>query len=418
MARCCSSPFLLLLLLAFVVRAGLALAVNHHVQSVGRTFLIEGDANGYWELGRRIANGDEYSIYTPPRRVLRMPGFPLLLAGCIKLLGDDVFRATLVMAFTGTLCCALTGALTAQILDSSAAKYAMLISAVSPLQAGSNVMILSETWFSFWMLLCLLAGYPLLNKRNSKFSGPESLWRERMLSLVVGACTGITVLVRPGWILWVGCFSMILLCFGKGDLRRRVTLCLIVTVACYGVLTPWAWRNARITGHWIFTSLWSGPSLYDGLHPKATGASDMTFVDTENLYATMSEFEVNETYKKRAAKFAIENPIRTLELAWIKAGRYLSLTPNAEGFQSPLFSLISLSWYALFFGLTILGLVCLRGCPATVALLTAPFLLFLLVHMVFVGSIRYRLPVEFPLATLAAHGWITMQRSWSSNSSS
>jgi hypothetical protein len=73
-------------------------------------------------------------------------------------------------------------------------------------------------------------------------------------------------------------------------------------------LLPWAWRNHNVTGHWIFTSLWSGPSLYDGLHPGATGASDMTFVDTENVFSKMSEYDTNAHYKQRAFEFALNNP--------------------------------------------------------------------------------------------------------------
>jgi hypothetical protein len=58
--------------------------------------------------------------------------------------------------------------------------------------------------------------------------------------------------------------------------------------------------------------------------------------------------------------------------------------------------------------LIIVGIVHLRKQPALIALLTGPFLQFLVVHMVFVGSIRYRLPVEFPLSIIAAQGWVVM----------
>jgi hypothetical protein len=44
-----------------------------------------------------------------------------------------------------------------------------------------------------------------------------------------------------------------------------------------------------------------------------------------------------------------------------------------------------------------------------------PFVQFLLVHMVFVGSIRYRLPVEFPLTIIAARGlvWLMQKAGYS-----
>ena len=162
--------------------------------------------------------------------------------------------------------------------------------------------------------------------------------------------------------------------------------------------------NHNATGHWIFTSLWSGPSLYDGLHPGATGASDMTFVDAENVFSTMSEFDANAHYKQRAIEFAMANPGRAIELAILKAGRYLSPTLNAAGFSGGLFSLFCLVWYTILFGLIVMGAIDLQKQPAILLLLAGPFLQFLLVHMVFVGSIRYRLPVEFPLSIIAAKG--------------
>ena len=62
------------------------------------------------------------------------------------------------------------------------------------------------------------------------------------------------------------------------------------------------------------------------------------------------------------------------------------------------------AWVSMF------GLLCVVGIrsqllnPTGLLVVLGPFLLFMAVHMVFVGSLRYRLPVEFPLAILAATG--------------
>lgn len=152
------------------------------------------------------------------------------------------------------------------------------------------------------------------------------------------------------------------------------------------------------------TSLWSGPSLYDGLHPGATGASDMQFFDDEQLPLRHTEFEVNEIYKRRALEFAMANPGRALELGVIKAGRYLSLSPNAAGFSSGPFSLVCLLFSVVSLIFLGVGVYENRKTLGFCCLLAAPFMQFLLVHMVFIGSVRYRLPVEFPLAILAGAG--------------
>ena len=388
-----------LLLLALGLRVSAAVVIDRHVRSEGRQFLIEGDANGYWELAQKISSGQEYSIYTPPRRVLRTPGFPLLLAASITAFGKSILAASLVMAVVGTGCCLLTWLLARRVATVSVANVALLIVAISPLQIGSNVQILSETLFSFGLLACL---FPLTKLvRTEEALTPVD-------SFTAGVLTGLTTLVRPGWILWPWLSSLLILVWSHQAWRRRILYATLIFAGCYLALLPWAWRNHNVTGHWIFTSLWSGPSLYDGLHPGATGASDMTFVDTENVFSRMSEYDTNAHYKQRAFEFAVDNPLRTMELAILKAGRYLSPTLNAAGFSGGAASLASLVWYTLFWGLLIAGIVSLRKQPVLIALLVGPFLQFLVVHMVFVGSIRYRLPVEFPLSIIAAQGWGVM----------
>lgn len=396
--------FWTILFLAFLLRVIAAIAIDQHVTQAGRTFLIEGDANYYWELGQHIAAGEDYSIFQPPRRVLRTPGFPLLLAASIQVFGKSVFAASLVMAAIGTGCCWLTWLLARKLFDESTALWSMLLVAVSPLQIGSNVQILSEAWFSFGLLVCLLALARLLTQ------SPEASCAR--IAFANGILIGLTVLIRPGWLLWAGASSLLVMLFGQMKLVRRILCAALICGGCSVALLPWAWRNHEVTGHWIFTSLWSGPSLYDGLHPNATGASDMTFFDQENVLSTMSEYEMNDHYKQRAIDFAMSNPRRTVELAFLKAGRYLSPSLNAAGFSGGVFSLFCAVWYLTLTMLILAGILDLRHKLACVGLLAGPFVQFLLVHMVFVGSIRYRLPVEFPLSILAAHGLVALRQRW------
>ena len=377
----------------------MAFLVERHVQNAGRQFLIEGDANGYWELATRVAAGQDYSIYQPPRFVLRTPGFPLLLAASIKAFGNSILAARLVLAFVGMACCWMTFLLGRGWFGERCGLIAANIMAISPLHVGNSVLILSETLFALGLITCLLLLSRLVGWPTEKPSG--NLVR---MSFCSGVATGITVLIRPGWVLWVGVSSAIGMFCGKRSFIQQMLMITMILAGCFLALLPWAYRNHAVTGHWIFTSLWSGPSLYDGLHPNATGASDMRFVDEENIYSSKSEYEANAHYKQLAFQFAIQNKARAFQLAIIKAGRYLSPTPNAQGFSvTPVF-MVSLLFYAAFFLFVIFGTWRLRQQLAAIVLLASPFLQFLLVHMVFVGSIRYRLPVEYPLSVLAAAG--------------
>jgi hypothetical protein len=66
------------------------------------------------------------------------------------------------------------------------------------------------------------------------------------------------------------------------------TSMLILTVL---VLAPWAMRNHRVVGRWIWTSTNAGITRYDGFNPDATGASDQSFVAAMPQLKSMTETE-------------------------------------------------------------------------------------------------------------------------------
>jgi hypothetical protein len=179
------------------------------------------------------------------------------------------------------------------------------------------------------------------------------------------------------------------------------------------VLVPWGLRNQRVTGHFVLTTLWAGPSLYDGLNPDATGDSDMTFYDRDNLMAHgLSEYDVDRHYRRAAWDFAREHPGRVLQLAFIKLGRFWSPIPNAEQFDAwPVRAAVAASFVPMVL-LALMGGWQLRANLWAVALTAGPILYFTVLHMVFVSSLRYRLPAEYPLLVLSAAGVDALWMKW------
>jgi len=133
-------PLLWILLGALALRIGAALLLQHDLDvNKKRPFLITGDAEGYWELGREIARGEPYRLYDPPRRVERMPGYPAFVAGAIRLSqalglaeGRPYFVARLLMALVGTANCALVALLGRELFDSRTGSLAAATVAVAP----------------------------------------------------------------------------------------------------------------------------------------------------------------------------------------------------------------------------------------------------------------------------------------------
>lgn len=159
-----------------------------------------------------------------------------------------------------------------------------------------------------------------------------------------------------------------------------------------------------VTGHVVPTTLWAGASLYDGLHPDATGDSDMQFFEKDNLLSRMSEYEMDREYSRRAWRFAAEYPRRAVELALAKQHRYWSLFPNAGQFQSQWLKWVVFLSVVPLFVFSLLGAWSFRRDSGVILITFGSLLLFAALHLLFVGSLRYRLPAEYPLAVAAAIG--------------
>lgn len=405
-----------ILLLALVIRGGLALGVHVWLQKSQRDFLVPGDAEGYWELGRRLARGESFEIYHPPRKVMRMPGFPLLLAAAIRIGGEELLVGRLMVLLSGVAACGLVYLLGREVADEPTALLASLLASLSPLLAGFSVLILSETAFAAALLASLLAMARLARSWSQPGITSELLWKP---ALMTGVLMAVANYIRPSWMLAAPGFCLAHLWFrtrsrertasgsGMGSgFRTAVLECLLVAAGLALTLAPWTYRNWQVTGQFIPTTLWVGPSLYDGLHPTATGESDMSFFDHENLMATMSESEMDRTYRRRAWQFARENPGRALELSLIKLARFWHLWPNADQFRHPTLCLVVAGFTLPVLGFAIFELLRHRPDPRFLLLTLGPVLYFSAVHCVFIGSIRYRLPAEYPLLILSAAGML------------
>jgi hypothetical protein len=176
------------------------------------------------------------------------------------------------------------------------------------------------------------------------------------------------------------------------------------------VMSPWWARNALIYGRFVPTALWAGASLYDGLNPKATGASDMSFLSDREIWPLDEQVQDTEL-TRRAVSFAREQPTRVLSLALVKLGRFWSPWPNAGALFSPALALAAVIVELPLFGLMLVGGWARRRDPRILILLAGPVLYFCAIHLVFASSMRYRIPGEMPALGLAAIGW-TKVREW------
>jgi hypothetical protein len=181
-------------------------------------------------------------------------------------------------------------------------------------------------------------------------------------------------------------------------------------------MAPWWIRNWQVVGRFVPTTLQVGESLYDGWNPEATGASDMRFVDrfrdelkAEDMGAGRSAAErpcfeerLDRRMRNAAITWAQTNPGRVLELAGNKFLRMWNVWPNEPALRRAVIGAAILVGYVPVMALAVLGAwkFCRRGWPFVLCWLPAVY--FTSVHVVFVGSLRYRQPAMLALIVLAA----------------
>ncbi len=407
-------PLLWIVLGALVLRLGAAVWLQHALDAQQRQFLITGDAEGYWELGREIARGAPYQLYDPPRRVERMPGYPAFVAGSIRFseaLGvspeRQYFVARLLLAFVGTLNCWLVARLGRDLFDERTGNLAAAIAAIAPPLIGFSVILLSETLFATGLLLSLWAMARLVRTA----SAGSALSRFIAWAALTGLSIALAVYMRPSWLLAAPGFAVIFAVWiaRKQSLARGLVPAAVVVLAAYGALVPWAERNYRVTGHLVWTTLWVGPSLYDGFNPHATGDSDLKFVDDERLAERMSEYDVDQHYRAKAWQFVRENPGRAVALTLEKVKRYWMPWPNAKQFAGALPKIAIVAYFVPLLLAAFGGWLAGPRNAWAWTLTWGPILYFAVIHAIFLGSLRYRLPTEYPLCIAAAVG---LQIAW------
>ncbi len=394
------------LAVALGLRVVAAVVVSWYVRGRG-TPCVFADTAIYWELARTIGAGEPYRVsqWGVPHHALRTPGYPLFLAACRAVFGASLPAVRIVQAVLGALgVWAVYRLVGATVLGKRASGWttplvAATWVAVDPYVVAMSALVLSEALFVPLMVLGLW-GLAVLWIRE----GEPVARLPVVVALGTGVAMGGAILARPSWALFVpAVLAAWVIGAGRGARGAAWRWALVVALATAATLAPWWARNARVVGRFVPTALWVGASLYDGINPKANGASDMGFVDGPDV-RSLGESEQDAVFRDRSLSFAREHPGRVLGLAVVKLGRFWSPWPNADTLRSPGVAvgsaLVTLPAYALL----AVGAWDRRRDARALVLLGGPLAYFCLLHLVFVSSIRYRIPGMVPAFGLAAVG--------------
>jgi 4-amino-4-deoxy-L-arabinose transferase-like glycosyltransferase len=325
--------------------------------------------------------------------LFQMPLYPLLIAitgPSVGQLGADITLGVMSV----WLVCALADQLFA---DQYVRLFAAAATACYPPFIFFSVVGLSETLFITLVLAAFLCWY------RSRFT-------------VAAIFAVLAVLTRPVFDLFA---PLLVLLFALIVHRLSVTkalqqLGIYVLVYC-ALMTPWWVHNAKAYGSFVRLTPGSGTALYAGNNPlNRSGGGNLGVDYNLSAFANITDpIERDRALRNAAIDFIVHNPKRFLELAGLKFLRVWRLTPINEAYRSLSTVIASIAYFVPVLLLAGLGLFAKRQHLRQLS----PVLLFGIgytaVHMIFVGTIRYRLPVEPFLIILAGAGFsCLMQSEW------
>jgi 4-amino-4-deoxy-L-arabinose transferase-like glycosyltransferase len=250
--RNASQRWLVLALIVFIVLPT-RLAIAHYLATDE-----PGDGIIYAQIARNVLEHHVYSHATEAPydpSLIRLPGYPLFLAGVYSLFGHQNNHAVrLIQAFVDTFTCVLAGfigfAWEPNVeLKRKTALAAFCLTAVCPFTAIYVATILTETITTFLaMALTLLA---TLAFQATTSRGRIAFW------LASGVVSGVAVLFRPDSGLFVAAVGLTLVITSlirsssaSELLRQRIVSTTVfgflLTIGFCVVLLPWTIRNWRV----------------------------------------------------------------------------------------------------------------------------------------------------------------------------
>jgi len=346
------------------------------------------DERLHWQLASNfVRNGSLVS--DDGRYAARMPLYPLFLAPFAALGEWGIFAARLVQAVLGAAVALVVYRFGRIALDERVAIAGGLLAAGDPHLVFFSNLLLTEVPFTFIGVGLTASAWHLLG-------GTGGRWPALGTALLGSAA----VMMRPsaaGWVLllWVmiGCYAV---------RRRRLLWSLALCAGAMVVaLLPWGLRNCAVLGSCAWLSANGGASLYDGQGPQARGDSDQSFLRDDPTLRGLGEVELDRTLRQRAFEQMRRDPGRAVRLAGVKFLRTWSLTPNVAEFHGGAVAAVSAAFTLPVLIAAAVGVYRLRRRWLLLGLLWLPVVYFTFVHCVYVGSLRYRLPV-MPFVELTA----------------
>ncbi len=367
------------------------------------------DEELHWQLASNLVQ-DGNLVTDDGRYAPRMPLYPLFLAW-FALFGEiGILLARIGQAVIGALTTWIAYRFAAKTCDTATATVAGALLACDPFGVFFANLLLTETLFTCLAVWLTASAWKLLAQHH--------VIRSLAATALLGAAV---IMTRPSAAAWVPVLWFVLLVFSvdRGRVFLQLLLCPVVLALA---LLPWGLRNQAVLGDPEWLSSNGGVTLYDAQGPQADGSSNQEFLQTLELNDNLDEVTLDRTLRDMALEQMQQDPARVASLAWVKLQRMWNPTPNVAEYRSDLAAWAGAAYTLVVVIGAVIGFVRallararphqlmfwrLRPGPRTFhALVWLPIVCFTLLHCIYIGSVRYRVPL-MPFCALAASTAIT-----------
>ncbi len=378
--------------------------------------LLFSDSADYHQIALNFLEGKGF-LLAPDAIAVRPPLYSLFLA-ILYSFGLGTTSVLLLQSVLGTCWVFLQYRIVLDISKNhTIALWAATLVAVDPLLIGFDALILTENMFTGLFLGLIYAC--LRAEKNVTIN----FWNW----LLCGILLGFGCLCRDA-LLGFGVWLVVWLVLKKKSspeeqllkineenieqnkrnsfFKNRLIQIIAIILGMYCIIFPWTIRNYSYFGRVVLITSKGGQNLYEAFGPGATGGINIWEMQLPPESATMPEAERDKYLTSWTVRYIINNPSVIFKLFVEKQRRFWNIGLNYSDVKKRPIQYPIMLFNLCIYILALLGLwrVYVTKIFSQTILLLLPILYFTLLHAIFIGSVRYRVPIMPFLEAFAAWG--------------
>lgn len=326
--------------------------------------------------GKGFMTGGEYLAF-------RMPVYPLFLAGMYRLFGvQELLWVRVVQSALSALTILFMYLTAARAFNEAVGKITAVIASVYPFFIYYSGAILTET---VYILLISITMWFLVERRyawGAIFIAISTLTKAEMSGFLFFAVMGASMTVIKGEALKVG---------------------FVMVVLFIAVMAPWTARNYLLLHRFVPLTTLGGTSFWEGNNPQNLTGGLCRYFPQE--IEGMDEVQRDRYLKARTVEVIKSDPKAFFLRCGKKFLRFwnIRLNTNDERYASRTNNLISMFSFGPILLFAVIGFILSLAHRFKPAFIYFFILYTMLVNLVFISSLRYRLPIEPYLIMFAGY---------------